>query len=546
MKAFILLTLLIPLTANTFAQEKNASGETPVIRISNGALKGTISQSGVRAYKGIPFAEPPVGNLRWKEPQPAKNWKGVLKADHFGSNGMQKPVFGDMGFRSSGMSEDCLYLNVWTPAKSAAEKLPVLVYFYGGGYVAGDGSERRYDGEAMATTGIVTLTVNYRLGVFGFLSHPELTKESAHHASGNYGLLDQQAALQWVKDNIAAFGGDPSRVTIAGESAGSISVSAQMASPLSKSLIAGAIGESGAMINPTLAPVTLKKGEENGVAFAGSVKAKSLADLRAMPAAVLLEAASKPGAFSTAATVDGYFLPELPATIFAKGQQANVPLLAGWNSAEVPYQALLREAGPTLVNYKNKLKELYPEQAEEVLKLYPAATDAEVVEAATALASDRFIVYSTWKWLDLHRKTGNKPVYSYIFSQGKPPVTDAMKGVVPGLAGGVKKADAKTAAAAVAPAPAGAPHAFEIEYAMGNLDSNKMYAWTLDDHRVSSYMRDYFSNFIKTGNPNSDALPVWEPIQPDSAAYMNINADSKQEKEVNRARYLFLDKIYAQ
>ena len=544
MKAFILLTLLIPLTANTFAQEKNASGETPVIRISNGALKGTISQSGVRAYKGIPFAQPPVGNLRWKEPQPAKNWKGVLKADHFGSNGMQKPVFGDMGFRSSGMSEDCLYLNVWTPAKSAAEKLPVLVYFYGGGYVAGDGSERRYDGEAMAKTGIVTLTVNYRLGVFGFLSHPELTKESAHHASGNYGLLDQQAALQWVKDNIAAFGGDPSRVTIAGESAGSISVSAQMASPLSKSLIAGAIGESGAMINPTLAPVTLKKGEENGVAFAGSVKAKSLADLRAMPAAVLLEAASKPGAFSTAATVDGYFLPELPATIFAKGQQANVPLLAGWNSAEVPYQALLREAGPTLVNYKNKLKELYPEQAEEVLKLYPAATDAEVVEAATALASDRFIVYSTWKWLDLHRKTGNKPVYSYIFSQGKPPVTDAMKGVVPGLAGGVKKADAKTEA--VAPAPAGAPHAFEIEYAMGNLDSNKMYAWTLDDHRVSSYMRDYFSNFIKTGNPNSDALPVWEPIQPDSAAYMNINADSKQEKEVNRARYLFLDKIYAQ
>jgi len=544
MKAFILLTLLIPLTANTFAQEKNASGETPVIRISNGALKGTINQSGVRAYKGIPFAQPPVGNLRWKEPQPAKSWKGVLKADHFGPNGMQKPVFGDMGFRSSGMSEDCLYLNVWTPAKSASDKLPVLVYFYGGGYVAGDGSERRYDGEAMAKTGIVTLTVNYRLGVFGFLSHPELTKESAHHASGNYGLLDQKAALQWVKDNIAAFGGDPSRVTIAGESAGSISVSAQMASPLSKSLIAGAIGESGAMINPTLAPVTLKKGEENGVAFAGSVKAKSLADLRAMPAAVLLEAASKPGAFSTAATVDGYFLPELPATIFAKGQQANVPLLAGWNSAEVPYQALLREAGPTLVNYKNKLKELYPEQAEEVLKLYPAATDAEVVDAATALASDRFIVYSTWKWLDLHRKTGNKPVYSYIFSQGKPPVTDAMKGVVPGLAGGVKKADAKTAAAA--PAPAGAPHAFEIEYAMGNLGSNKMYAWTLDDHRVSSYMRDYFSNFIKTGNPNSDALPVWEPIQPDSAPYMNINADSKQEKEVNRARYLFLDKIYAQ
>lgn len=545
MKAFILLTLLIPLTANTFAQDKNPAGVTPVIQLKNGSLNGILSsQSGVRSYKGIPFAQPPVGNLRWKAPQPAKNWKGLLKADHFGPNGMQKPVFGDMGFRSAAMSEDCLYLNVWTPAKSATEKLPVLVYFYGGGYVAGDGSEGRYDGEAMATTGVVTLTVNYRLGVFGFLSHPELTKESPHHASGNYGLLDQQAALQWVKDNIAAFGGDPSRVTIAGESAGSISVSAQMASPLSKSLIAGAIGESGAMIEPTLAPITLKKGEENGLAFAAGVEAKSLADLRAMPAAALLDAASKPGAFNTAATVDGYFLTDLPATIFAKGQQANVPLLAGWNSAEVPYKALLRELSPTLANYKSKLKELYPEQADEVFNLYPATTDAEVVEAATALASDRFIVYSTWKWLDLHRKTSNKPVYSYIFSQGKPPVTDAMKGVVPGLAGGVKKADGKSETASTAPMPAGAPHAFEIEYAMDNLGSNKMYAWTLDDHRVASNMRDFFSNFIKTGNPNGDALPVWEPIELDSAPYMNINADSKQEKETNRARYLFLDKIY--
>jgi len=545
MKAFILLTLLIPLTANTFAQDKNPAGETAVIRISNGAIQGTTSQSGVRSYQGIPFAQPPVGNLRWKEPQPAKNWEGVLKADHFGPNGMQKPVFGDMGFRSSAMSEDCLYLNVWTPAKSPTEKLPVLVYFYGGGYVAGDGSERRYDGEAMAKTGIVALTVNYRLGVFGFLSHPELTKESPHHASGNYGLLDQQAALQWVKDNIAAFGGDPSRVTIAGESAGSISVSAQMASPLSKSLIAGAIGESGAMIHPTLAAIPLKKGEENGVAFAARVKAKTLADLRAIPAAALLDSAAKPGAFSTAATVDGYFLPEAPAAIFAKGQQANVPLLAGWNSAEVPYQALLREASPTLVNYKSKLKELYPEQADEVLKLYPAATDAAVVEAATALASDRFIVYSTWKWLDLHRKTSDKPVYSYIFSKGKPPVTEAMKGVVPGLAGGVKKADAKSEAVAVAPVPAGAPHAFEIEYAMGNLASNKMYAWTADDYKVSATMLSYFSNFIKTGNPNGETLPVWTPITINDAPYMNIDVKSRQEKDLHRARYLFLDQIYA-
>ena len=200
------------------------------VKTANGVVEGTGPQSsGVRMFRGIPFAEPPVGALRWKAPQPAKNWTGVRQATQFGPRCMQQPLFGDMNFRSNGMSEDCLYLNVWTPAKSAGERLPVLVYFFGGGFRAGDGSEPRYDGESMARKGIVAITVNYRLGEFGFFAHPELTKESPQHASGNQGFLDQTAALQWVKQNIAAVGGDPAKVTNAGESAGSIAVSAPMA-----------------------------------------------------------------------------------------------------------------------------------------------------------------------------------------------------------------------------------------------------------------------------------------------------------------------------
>ncbi len=519
-----------------------AQNNPPQIKIANGVLEGTEA-SGIRSFKGIPFAKAPVGDLRWKEPQPAENWTGVRKADHFGANAMQKKIFGDMLFRSSGMSEDCLFLNVWTPAKSSAEKLPVLVYFFGGGFVAGDGSEGRYDGESMAKKGIVTLTVNYRLGVFGFMAHPELTKESPHHASGNYGLMDQTAALKWVQQNIEAFGGDPKRVTIAGESAGSISVFAQMASPLSKNLIAGAIGESGAMINPTAAPVTLEQAENKGVAFAQKANVTSLAGLRAMSAADLLDAASQPGAFSVSAAVDGYFFPKLPVKIFEAGEQAKVPLLAGWNSTEVGYQSLLGGDAPTPENYAKKLKQLYADKSDEALKLYPGKTQEEVIQSATALASDRFIVYSTWKWLDLHAKTSGKPAYSYIFSKAKPPMTAEFANATPGLAGGITK-NAAPPVAKPAAAAVGAPHAFEIEYAMGNLDKNKVYAWTPEDYKISATMLQYFADFVKTGSPNGTSLPVWSSISKNNQEQMNIGLKTRQQKEQNRARYLFLDQLY--
>jgi para-nitrobenzyl esterase len=540
---FKMLIILLCSNAAAFGQTPTRYPDGAKVRISNGLLEGTTDSSGIKSFKGIPFAQPPVGDLRWKEPQPAANWTGTRKADQFGNNGMQKPVFGDMSFRAPKMSEDCLYLNVWTPAKTDKEKLPVLVYFYGGGFMAGDGSEARYDGSSMARKGIVALTVNYRLGIFGFMAHPELTKESPHQASGNYGLLDQHAALKWVKENIAAFGGDPDRIIIAGESAGSIAVFAQMASPLSKNLIAGAIGESGAMINPTLAPVSLAEGERKGTDFAAKVSASGIADLRKIPAAQLLDDSYKNGMGAVPATIDGYFLPELPVTLFAKGQQAKVPLLVGWNSAEVPYQALLKTDAPTPENYLKAVKALYGEKATEVIQLYPGSNNDEVIQSATDLASDRFIVYSTWKWADLHQSTGKKPVYRYLFSKAKPPMSAQMKNATPGLAGGFTKS--ATAKAQPAPVSAGAPHAFEIEYAMGNLGTNKVYEWTEDDFKVSETMLNYFANFIKKGNPNGKGLPAWQEIKSNEAVnYINIDTKTRTAHEIHRKRYLFLDQQY--
>ncbi|WP_262490217.1 carboxylesterase/lipase family protein [Hymenobacter coccineus] len=272
MKIFLAIALLTGTLAATAQPVKNAPTglQNNQVKVASGPLAGGLAASGIREFKGVPYAAPPVGPRRWQAPQPVQPWTTVRAATQFGPRAMQLPLFGDMNFRSDGVSEDCLYLNVWTGAKSAQERRPVLVYFYGGGFVAGDGSEPRYDGEAMAKRGIVAVTVNYRLGVFGFMAHPELTQESPHHASGNYGLLDQAAALAWVKANIAAFGGDPQHVTIAGESAGSFSVSAQMASPLSKNLMVGAIGESGSLLGLQPLP-TLAQAEQTGTTFAAAV-----------------------------------------------------------------------------------------------------------------------------------------------------------------------------------------------------------------------------------------------------------------------------------
>jgi para-nitrobenzyl esterase len=539
-KKHLFLTLFLHLALIGSAQKN------PQVKVEQGTLEGIVLPSGIQNYKGIPFAQPPVGELRWKAPQTPKKWSGVRKANTFGSNAMQKPVFGDMNFRAPSMSEDCLYLNIWTPSKKPNEKLPVLVYFYGGGFVAGDGSENRYDGESLAQKRIVTVTLNYRLGIFGFFSHPELTKESPNHASGNYGLLDQQAALLWVKKNIAAFGGDPDKITIAGESAGSISVSAQMVSPLSKNLISGAIGQSGAMINPTLDAVPLADAEKNGVAFAERIKITELTKLRAITAEQLLEEASKPGAFNARAVVDGYFLLKLPSELFAAGEQAKVPLLAGWTSTEIPYMAFMQGQYPNPENYKKRIEDTYKEKAGEVLKLYPGSTQEEVIESATALASDGFIVYSTWKWAELHRKTVKQPTYVYIFSKSRPPMKSEMGNAKEGLAGGITKGDGKKGENKMPEALSGANHASDIEYLLGNLATNTVYEWTADDYKASQIAVDYFANFIKTGNPNGKGLPDWPVSKPEGEMnIMTLDVSASAAKEQYRNRYLFLDGYFS-
>ncbi|MEO6528377.1 MAG: carboxylesterase family protein, partial [Gemmatimonadaceae bacterium] len=370
-RVLIALAALSPL-ATALAQATSASA--PRAQTVNGAVAGITLPSGVRAFRGIPFAAPPMRENRWRPPQPASNWQGVRSADRFANQCMQARVFGDMMFRNAGISEDCLYLNVWSPANARqGAGLPVLVYYYGGGFVAGDGSEPRYDGESMAKRGIVTVTMSYRLGIFGFFSHPELTAESPNHASGNYALMDQSAALRWVRANIAAFGGDPHRVTIAGESAGSFAVSAQMASPQSKDLIAGAIGESGALFPSTTPTATRAETEQNGVKFATSIEARTLAALRALSSTELLEAASRPGMPRFGVNVDGWFFPTAPASIFTAGQQAHVPLLAGWNSEENSARSLLQEA-PTPENTAAVFTRLFGERATEAAKLWPTST----------------------------------------------------------------------------------------------------------------------------------------------------------------------------
>ncbi len=510
--------LLLLLVFCRLALMQAQTNDATRVKTANGIVQGIMEVSGVRSFKGVPFAAPPVGNLRWKEPMPHQNWPGVLHADHFGPQAMQRPIFSDMIFRSNGKSEDCLYLNIWTPAKSAKERLPVMVYFYGGGFVAGDGSEYRYDGESLAKKGIVTITVNYRLGVFGFFAHPDLTKESSHHSSGNYGLMDQHAALEWMNKNIMAFGGDPKRVTIAGESAGSMSVCAQVASPLSKGLFAGAIAESGAVLG-NLSPVSLADAEQNGAKFAGTTGATTLADLRKIPAEKLLELSAS-SRFPN--TVDGYFFPETPLAIFNAGKQMHIPLLAGWNSAEVDYHSLLSKETPAVEAYEKALQKLYGDRAGEVKKLYAAATDADVAQVATDLASDRFIAFATWKFIDLHSKTGGNPVYSYLFSRKRPAMVN----------GGGN------------PTSLGATHASEIEYALGNLSYNKVYAWTSDDYKVSETMETYFANFIKTGNPNGEGLATWYGYQDSKPAIMIIDVNSQSQPAKNVERYKLLDSFF--
>lgn len=518
MRTFVVLLFLVRMTDAVGAQ----------VRTEAGTVEGSASTDGkVQIFRGIPYAAPPVGALRWKEPQPVAAWQGVKQATEFGARCMQGNVFGDMVFRDAAPSEDCLYLNVWTPKASPDAKLPVMVWIYGGGFQAGATSEPRQDGEHLAHKGVVVVSMNYRLGIFGFFSHPELTKESPHHASGNYGLQDQAAALQWVRKNIAAFGGDPENVTIFGESAGSFSVSALMASPTSKGMIHRAIGESGAFFGRTLPAKPLAESEQDGARFAQSIGADTLEKLRAMTSQQTLDAATKDkNAFRFGPNIDGYFFPESPAEIYAKGGEAHVALLAGWNHDEGNYHTFFGTDSPTKENYAKKITQMFGEKAPDVLKAFPGDTDEQVKRSADLLATANFIGYGTWKWIEMQAKLGDAEIYRYEFDQAPP--------LAPPAAGGPASTDSPRAY-----------HSAEIEFVFGMLDSKKL-PWRPEEYDLSEQMGSYWTNFAKTGNPNGAGLPQWPRYgEKGTHEVMHLVAKPHAAPDSQREQYLLLDKVSA-
>ncbi len=488
------------------------------VSVSGGVVEGTVT-NGMRLFRGIPFAAPPVGELRWRPPQPVPAWEGVRQADAWGPRCMQGEMFGGpLVSREDEMSEDCLYLNVWTPATGAEDKLPVLVVFHGGGFAAGSGSEPRTDGEWFARQGIVVVAPNYRLGVFGFLAHPELSAEANGRGSGNAGMLDQVAALRWVRDNIAAFGGDPSNVTINGESAGSLSVSALMASPLSKDLVHKAIGQSGAFF-PTpggqtaLKPLADK--EQDGLRFAESVGAGSLAELRAIPGPELLDAVMQQfGGWGYGPGLDHHLFPEPVPDVYAAGAQADIPLLAGWTSSELGMSVVVNPQKPTPESFRALLRERFGDRHEQAMAVYEVTDDDRLQQTAADLASDLFITYSTWAWIEAHLRSASSPVYRYRFDRTLPDDPASRFGAL---------------------------HATDIEYSFNTLAS-KQAPWQAEDVAVAEIMATAFANFIKTGDPNGDGVPPWPPFE-SNGQVMVFDAETAAAQEQHRARYEFLDAV---
>ncbi len=488
------------------------------VKTDKGEIAGKLSDDGkVRVFLGVPYAAPPVGPLRWKPPEPAERWKDVRRAQSYGLHCMQVNLFADMKFHDAGESEDCLSLNVWTPKDVAAgSKLPVMVWIYGGGFAAGSTSEARQDGEAFAHKGVVLVSMNYRLNIFGFLATAALAAESPQHAAGNYGLMDQAAALQWVKRNAAAFGGDPNNITLFGESAGSASVSAQMASPMAKDTLAHAIGESGgAFFRTGLVFDSLAVTEKRDEAFAQDAMGKStLPELRAMPAEALVKAVEgqKGTAVRFGPNVDGLFLPEPAPAIYAAGKQAHIPLLAGW---------VRDEGGPpsdavTLSSYRETAGKTWGPRANNFLRVYRAGTDTEARRSAADYEADHFIAFSTWEWVEAQVKTGGAPVYRFHFEQPSP--------------GGRYH-----------PASSGVFHSSEIEYVFGNLPARPGAPWTEADHTLSEQMQSYWVNFAKTGNPNAPGLPEWPAYAAaDGWQVMHLHAAPAAAADTTRERYDFL------
>lgn len=468
-----------------FSTEINA--QISQVTIEGGKARGSIKDS-IAIFKGIPFAAAPVDDLRWKAPQPVKPWHGIRLCEQFGPSPVQsEPVPFSMWsteflIPEEPISEDCLYLNVWSPAKQATEKRSVLVWIYGGGFGSGGSGVPIYDGLAMAKKGIIVVSINYRVGPFGFFVHPELTKESGMNASGNFGLMDQIAALKWVKKNIAAFGGDPNMVTIAGQSAGAMSVNYLVASPLAQGLFTKAIAESGAAFSR--GTLTLEQAEIEGLKFSRSMNTPTLAEMRRIPAAELLKKAQ-----GFRPIIDGYVLPDVVSNIFNANQQNRITLLTGWNEEE----GILLSPMQNAQGYKQLVAQNYGTDAEKLLKYYPASSDKEAEKSQVSLSRDIMFGVPNYTWANTQANGGK--VYVYRFTRKVPGTGEYAK--------------------------YGAFHTGEVPYVFDNLDFVNR-PWKNEDRQLAQVMSSYWVNFVKYGNPNVQGLPVWPVYKPATKKIMNF------------------------
>jgi para-nitrobenzyl esterase len=466
MKRIAFLIYVLFSVTSTIAQQP-----APV-KVEEGLLQGTF-EDGLTIYKGIPFAAPPVGDLRWKAPAPAAKWQGVKIADKFAPGPMQG------GNPPSGKSEDCLYLNIWSPAKLAKDGIPVLVWIYGGGFAGGSTGEPGYSGEKLAKKGVVLVSIAYRVGVLGYMAHPELTAENPAHASGNYGLLDMIAGLKWIQKNIAAFGGDPDKVTIFGESAGGIAVSMLCASPLAKGLFHGAVSQSGGSFGPprlTTYPgenlKSLPDAEAAGLAYAKTAGVTSISELRKIAADKLPPGRGWP-------IIDGWVIPDDQYKLYEAKKYNDVPILVGYNSDE----GASFSPPKTPEDYVNSVRNRYGRFADDLIRAYPVGTTT-VPKTARDLARDAAFGWHTWIWARLQAKTGKSKVYYYYFDQHPDSPADSPRFGY------------------------GSPHGQEVGFVFQHLNPNSQNA-SNTDQQISEAMATYWTNFAKYGHPNGKGVPQW-------------------------------------
>ena len=501
------LLIIIVLIFSTTLSAQNVTLNTP-----QGDLIGKLAPTNdaVRIFLGIPYAAPPVASARWKPPATPGSWTGERMATDYGPNCMQEPYpKGSFFYRPVRLSsEDCLYLNVWTSA-NFDEKRPVMVWIHGGSLTRGSGARATYDGSNLVQKGIVLVTINYRLGVFGYFAHPELISESPNDAAGNYGLLDQVRALEWVQDNIAAFGGDPDNVTIFGESAGSWSVNLLSASPLAKGLFHKAIGESGARLDPRM---TLSEATRDGSDLAAALGAASLVDMRAVSAQQLLSAATS-NRFRTDGIVDGWSIPDQPYAIFSSGRQNKVPVLTGYNAEEGTTLGLLSMIPANNDVYISRAQDMYGDLFSEFLEIYP---ENDLREATLDSYRDARYGWNSITWARMTENVGES-AYLYFFSH-RPP--GPQKEIL------------------------GAYHAAEIAYVFNNPQGLRHTA-TNDDIQLADVMSDYWVNFASTGNPNAEGLPEWKPYTQLNPNYVELNVTAIPYTDLTPASWDFFDKVEA-